>query len=102
MRLRLPPWLRRLITRALAIVPAALVTLIYGASGTGRLLVLTQVVLSLQLSFAVVPLVMFTSSRAKLGDLVAPRWLAALAVVIAAAIVVLNLKLLIDFAGNLG
>lgn len=102
LRLRLPPWLRRLITRALAIVPAALVTLIYGASGMGRLLVLTQVVLSLQLSFAVVPLVMFTSSRAKLGDLVAPRWLAALAIVIAAAIVVLNLKLLIDFAGNLG
>ena len=64
----------------------------------GRLLVLTQVVLSLQLSFAVVPLVMFTSSRAKLGDLVAPRWLAVLAMVIAAAIVVLNLKLLIDFA----
>lgn len=100
LRIRLAPWLRRLITRAIAIIPAAGVTMYYGTAGTGRLLVLTQVVLSLQLSFAVVPLVMFTSSRAKMGDLVAPRWLAALAIAIAAVIVALNLKLLMDFAAN--
>lgn len=97
LRIRLAPWLRRLITRALAIVPAAGVTLVYGAEGTGRLLILTQVVLSLQLSFAVVPLVMFTTSRARMGELVAPRWLAVLAWIVAAVIVGLNLKLLYDF-----
>jgi len=77
LQIRLPPWLRRLITRAIAIVPAAGVTLYYGSSGTGQLLILTQVVLSLQLSFAVVPLVMFTANRAKMGALAAPRWLVA-------------------------
>ena len=99
LQIRLPPALRRLITRGLAIIPAAAVTLIYGASGTGHLLILTQVVLSLQLSFAVVPLVMFTADRRKMGALVAPGWLVILASVVAAAIVVLNLKLLYDFAG---
>ena len=99
LQIRLPPALRRLITRGLAIVPAAAVTLIYGASGTGRLLILTQVVLSLQLSFAVVPLVIFTANRQKMGALAAPVWLIVLSVVIAAAIVALNLKLLYDFSG---
>ncbi len=75
LNIRLPPWLRRLITRAIAIVPAAIVTIWYGESGTAQLLILTQVVLSLQLSFAVFPLVMFTADRAKMGALVAPRWL---------------------------
>ena len=102
LQIRLPPWLRRLITRAIAIVPAAGVTIYYGSAGTGELLVLTQVILSLQLSFAVVPLVMFTSSRAKMGAMVAPVWLILLAVLIAAVIVVLNLKLLVDFSGLLG
>jgi manganese transport protein len=97
LRIRLSPWLRRLITRSIAIIPAAGVTILYGSAGTGELLVLTQVVLSLQLSFAVVPLVMFTSSRKKMGELVAPWWLAILAIVIAAVIVGLNLKLLVDF-----
>lgn len=97
LQIRLPPWARRLITRGLAILPAAGVTLLYGAEGTGRLLILTQVVLSLQLSFAVLPLVMFTTSVQRMGDLVAPRWLAILAWVVAFAIVVLNLKLLWDF-----
>ena len=97
LHLRLPPALRRLITRGLAIVPAAAVTLIYGASGTGHLLILTQVVLSLQLSFAVVPLVMFTADRRKMGTLVAPRWLILLASLIAVVIIALNLKLLLDF-----
>lgn len=99
LRLRLPPWLRRLSTRAIAIVPAAAVTILYGSEGTGRLLILTQVVLSLQLSFAVVPLVVFTTSRRRMGEMVAPVWLGAVAWVIAAAIVGLNLKLLWDFFG---
>ena len=99
LRLRLAPWLRRLMTRSLAILPAAGVTLIYGAAGTGRLLILTQVVLSLQLSFAVIPLVFFTTSRGRMGALVAPLWLGALAWAVAAAIVALNLKLLWDFFG---
>ena len=97
LQIRLAPWLRRLITRAIAIIPAALVTIWFGESGTARLLILTQVVLSLQLSFAVIPLVMFTADRNKMGALVAPRWLIALSVLIAAAIVLLNLKLLHDF-----
>ncbi|GAB1479227.1 Nramp family divalent metal transporter [Paracoccaceae bacterium] len=100
LRMRLQPWLRRLITRGIAILPAAGVTIFYGSEGTGELLILTQVVLSLQLSFAVVPLVMFTSDRVKMGALVAPRWLGVLAWVIALVIVGLNLKLLVDFFGG--
>jgi manganese transport protein len=99
LRIQLAPWLRRLITRSIAIIPAGAVTIYYGAEGTGKLLVLTQVVLSLQLSFAVVPLVMFTTSRKKMGDMVAPTWLGALAGFIALVIVVLNLKLIADFFG---
>ena len=101
LNLRIPPWSRRLITRAIAIIPAAAVTIYYGSAGTGRLLILTQVVLSLQLSFAVVPLVMFTASRKKLGPMVAPIWLTAIAVLIAVVIIALNLKLLVDFAAGL-
>ena len=67
--IRLPPWLRRLITRAIAIIPAAGVTIFYGEQETGKLLILTQVILSLQLPFAVVPLVQFTADRAKMGSL---------------------------------
>jgi manganese transport protein len=96
--IRLPAWLRRLITRLVAIVPAAGVTIWYGESGTGQLLILSQVALSLQLSFAVIPLVLFTASRAKMGGLVAPSWLVAFAGLIAAVIVALNVKLLVDFA----
>ena len=73
-----------------------IVTLWYGDSGTARLLIFSQVILSLQLSFAVVPLVMFTADRRKLGDLIAPRWLTALAVLTTLLIIVLNLKLLYD------
>lgn len=98
LNIRLPPWVRRLTTRLVAIVPAAAVTIMYGASGTGQLLILSQVVLSLQLSFAVVPLVMFTASRKKMGALVAPLWLVLFAGVIAAVIIALNVKLLVDFA----
>lgn len=95
---RLAPWLRRLVTRAVAIVPAAAVTLISGESQTAELLVLSQVVLSFQLPFAVIPLVMFTADRAKMGELTAPRVLTVLAAVVAAIIVVLNVKLLFDVA----
>lgn len=95
--IKLPPWLRRLVTRAIAIVPAAAVTIWFGEGGTAQLLILTQVVLSLQLSFAVFPLVMFTSDRRKMGDLVAPRALIAAAFFIAFVIAGLNVKLLVDF-----
>ncbi len=100
LQMRLPPWLRRLVTRGIAIIPAAGVTIFYGTQGTGELLILTQVVLSLQLSFAVVPLVMFTTSRAKMGDMVAPTWLSVFAICIAAVIIALNLKLLLDFVAS--
>ena len=93
----LPPWLRRLITRAIAIVPAAVVTIWYGDSGTAKLLILTQVVLSLQLSFAVFPLIMFTADKKKMGALVAPVWLIGFALLIGIVIAVLNIKLLVDF-----
>ncbi|WP_152045657.1 Nramp family divalent metal transporter [Aureimonas psammosilenae] len=97
LNIKLAPWIRRLVTRIIAIVPAALVTIWYGDAGTAELLVLTQVVLSLQLSFAVFPLVLFTADRTKMGDLVAPRWLSAIAVLIALVIAGLNVKLITDF-----
>jgi manganese transport protein len=102
LKIRLAPWLRRLITRGIAIVPAAAVTIWYGDEGTAKLLILTQVVLSLQLSFAVFPLVMFTADKAKMGELVAPRWLSAFAYLIAVTIAALNVKLLVDFVGGAG
>jgi len=96
--IRLPGWARRLITRAIAIVPAAIVTIWFGEKGTAQLLILSQVILSLQLPFAIVPLVMFTADRKKMGVLVAPRWVTALAVITAAVIIALNIKLLADVA----
>jgi manganese transport protein len=93
---RIAPWLRRLVTRMMAIVPAIAVTIWAGEKATGQLLILSQVVLSLQLPFAVVPLVMFTASRSKMGPFVAPRWLTALATATAALIIVLNAKLVWD------
>ncbi len=93
---RIAPWARRLVTRLVAIVPAILVTLYYGASGTGFLLVFSQVVLAFQLPFAVVPLVQLTASKAKMGDLVSPRWLTILASITAATIILLNVKLTWD------
>jgi manganese transport protein len=96
--IRLPPWLRRLTTRAIAIIPAAIVTIWYGEKGTAQLLILSQVILSLQLPFAVVPLVMFTADKRKMGELTAPLWLTAIAAVIAATIIALNVKLLYDQA----
>lgn len=95
--IKLKPWLRRAITRFVAIVPAAIVTIMYGSQGTTELLILSQVVLSLQLPFAIIPLVMFTAEKKKMGALVAPRWVTILAAVTAAIIVVLNMKLIYDF-----
>jgi manganese transport protein len=92
--IRLRPWLRRLITRLVAIVPAIIVVSLYGERGTGALLVLSQVILSLQLPFAVFPLVSFTSNKHKMGDFVAPRWVQALAWTIAVIIAGLNVWLL--------
>ncbi len=102
LNIRLLPWLRRLITRAIAIVPAAIVAGFYGDSGAAKLLVFSQVVLSLQLPFAVIPLVMFTSDKLKMGAFVNPWWVKILAWVTTAVMVVLNLKLLLDFAGLTG
>ena len=100
LRLRIPQWARRLLTRGIAIVPVIVVTAIYGEDGTGRLLVLSQVVLSMQLPFAVIPLVRFVTDRDKMGVFVIPRWTAVLAWSVAALIVVLNGKLLFDtFSG---
>ncbi len=98
-RLRMKPATRRLITRCIAIAPAIGVTLYAGESATAQLLVLSQVALSVTLPFAVVPLVAFTAQRSVMGELVAPRRTTALAAIIAAVIIALNLKLLWDAAG---
>lgn len=94
--LRMPAWARRLVTRGIAIVPVVVVTWLYGERGTGQLLVLSQVVLSMQLPFAVIPLVRFVSDRRRMGDLAISRSTAAIAWTVAGMIVVLNLKLLFD------
>jgi manganese transport protein len=98
LRIKLPPWARRLVTRMIAILPAAGVTIAYGPSGAGSLLILSQVILALQLPFAIVPLVMFTRNRKKMGALVSPLWLTAISAVIAAIIIGLNMKLIYDLA----
>jgi manganese transport protein len=102
LNLRLRPWLRRLLTRGLAVGPAMLCVAFYGQSGAAKLLVLSQVILSLQLSFAVIPLVMFTSDRKKMGQFANRLWLKGLAWVSTGAIVALNLKLVLDFTGVSG
>ena len=94
--LRVRPWLRRLVTRLLAIIPAVIVVALYGERGTGALLILSQVILSLQLSFAVFPLVMFTGDKAKMGPFVAPPWMRGLAWVVAVIIAALNAWLLVQ------
>jgi manganese transport protein len=100
LHLRIPQWARRLITRGIAIVPVVAVTWLYGEKGTAELLILSQVILSMQLPFAVIPLVQFVSDRRKMGTLAIPRGVGVIAWVVAALIVVLNVKLLYDtFAG---
>jgi manganese transport protein len=97
LNIRLRPWLRRLITRAIAIVPAVGVIGIYGESKTTDLLIWSQVILSLPLGFAVIPLIRFTSESAKMGEFVNPLWIKLLAWPVAITIVALNAKLLFDF-----
>ncbi len=99
LNLRLRPWVRRLLTRLIAIIPAVICTALYGESGTAKLIILSQVVLSLQLSFAVIPLVLFTSDRKKMGEFANPLWLKLLAWITTAIIVVLNVKYLLDWSG---
>ena len=94
LNIRIRPWLRRLITRLIAIVPAAFTAIFFGESGTAKLLILSQVILSLQLSFAVFPLVWFTSDRLKMGEFVNSRWVKTLAYVVAVLIAALNAWLL--------
>ncbi len=94
LNLRLPPWLRRLITRLLAILPAAIVIAVMGEGQVTNLLILSQVILSFQLPFAVVPLILFTSDRRKMGEFVNRRWVSVLAWITAAAILALNAELL--------
>ena len=94
LNIRLKPWLRRLITRLIAVIPALIVTILYGEKGTMDLLIFSQVILSMQLSFAVVPLVMFTGSKLKMGEFVNKPWLKILVWIIAIIIIVLNLYLL--------
>ena len=100
LNIRLRPWVRRLITRGIAIIPAAIVGIKYGESGTAKLLVLSQVILSMQLSFAVFPLVAFTSDKVKMGEFANPLWLKALAYLVAVVIAGLNIWLLIQFFGG--
>ena len=100
LNIRLRPWVRRLLTRGIAIVPAAFTAIVYGSSGTARLLILSQVILSLQLSFAVFPLVMFTSEKAKMGTFVNPLWLKVGGYGVAVVIAALNIWLLVQIFSN--
>ncbi|BAB77244.1 Nramp family divalent metal transporter (plasmid) [Anabaena sp. FACHB-709] len=96
LQFRLPSWLRRLITRLLAIIPALITIILFGENSTSSLIVLSQVILSLQLPFAVIPLVMFTSNRRLMGEFVNPLWLKSLAWLVAIVIVGLNAWLLLQ------
>lgn len=101
LNLRMAPWLRRLITRSIAIIPTIIVVIFYGESGTTKLLILSQVILSMQLSFAVFPLVAFTSDRQRMGEFVNAKWLKYLSYFVAVLIAGLNLWLLIQtFRGH--
>ena len=102
LRLRIPHWARRLLTRGIAIIPVIIVTAIYGERGTAQLLVFSQVVLSMQLPFAVLPLVQFVSDRRKMRDFVISRKVAILAWIVASLILALNFKLLYDMATGAG
>jgi manganese transport protein len=98
--IRMKPWLRRLITRLIAIVPAFVVTLVYGARGTSELLVLSQVILSMQLSFAVIPLVLFTNDKQKMGVFANKSILRIISWTISAMILLLNAYLLFNAFGR--
>ncbi len=96
LNIRMKPWLRRLVTRLIAIVPAFIITILYGEKGTTSLLVLSQVILSMQLSFAVIPLILFTNSKQKMGSFANKPLLKYTAWIVAITILVLNLYLLYD------
>ena len=96
LNIRLPQWLRRLVTRLTAIIPTLIVVAIYGEHGTARLLILSQVILSMQLSFAVFPLVAFTSNREKMGEFVSAGWIRMLGWTVALVIAGLNAWLLVQ------
>jgi manganese transport protein len=100
LRLRLPHWARRLLTRGLAVVPVIIVTALYGDRGTTDLLILSQVILSLQLPLAVIPLVQFVSDRRKMGRFVIAPWLTGVAWTVAGVIVTLDLVLLADMVAG--
>lgn len=99
LKLKMAPWLRRIITRLLAIIPVIFVAWLYGEDGTTNLLILSQVILSMQLPFAVIPLIMFTSDKQKMGVFANGWKLKIFASIIGAVIVILNVKLLVDFFG---
>lgn len=101
LNIKLAGWLRRLITRSIAIIPAFVVTAMYGESGIAKLLVLSQVILSLQLPFAVIPLLRFTSDKYKMGRFVNPRWLILLASAVTILIISLNISMIYNFATGL-
>lgn len=101
LNLRIKPWIRRLITRLLAIVPALVVAILYGEQGTSELLVFSQVILSIQLSFAVFPLVLFTNDPVKMGRFVNPGWVKVSSWIVAVIIALLNGYLLVDTVRNL-
>ena len=96
LNLRIAPWIRRLLTRGLAIIPVIFIIAVYGEQEVGKLLIFSQIVLSMQLPFAVIPLIAFVSSPKKMGTFVAPLWLQVTAWAIAAVILTLNIKLLVD------
>lgn len=100
LRIRITPWLRRLITRSLAIIPAIIMIVMSGGKETVNLLLLSQVVLSMQLSFAIFPLVMFTSDRKKMGEFVNPLWMTILGYAVCGVIASLNLWLLWETASE--
>lgn len=96
LRLRLPLWARRLVTRGCAIIPVVVITAIYGDKGTAQLLIFSQVILSMQLPFAVIPLLLFVSSKQRMGEFVISRWMWICSWIVAGIILFLNIKLLID------
>jgi manganese transport protein len=102
LHIRLPPWSRRLMTRAIAIVPVVVVIALWGSRGTGQLLILSQVILSMQLPFAIIPLIMLVSDRRKVGSFAITRPWLILSWIVAAIIVGLNIKLLADTAFGTG
>ncbi len=96
LQIRIPPWMRRLLTRLVAIVPAAVVAAVLGNAAVGKLLIISQVIISLTLTFAVVPLVLFTNDTKKMKEFANPLWVKVLGWVVALVIFGLNVYLVIE------